>query len=113
GGAACGACPEGTYRDKSGGCEAVGGEPLSHDFPAVTSTPGQEQLGQCRSWTVGNDDDLWVNAVELVQDEDSHHSNWVFVPEDQFDGPDGIWGCGDRGYDFYLAVAAGGLLYSQ
>src|SRR5262249_2807584 len=67
----------------------------------------------CRSWTLDNDTDLLVNAVQLVQDEDSHHSNWVFVPDTSFDGPDGIWPCGDRSYDFYVATGLGGLLYAQ
>lgn len=112
-GAKCAPCGAGTYAAPTGMCEALAGTPISHDFPELTVLPGQEQLGQCRSWTLNNETELWVNAVELTQDEDSHHSNWVFVPEGTFDGPDGIWSASSRGYDFYLAVNAGGLLYAQ
>lgn len=112
-GPSCQPCGDGTYATAAGTCDAIPGTPLSHDFPMNTIPSGAEQLGNCRSWTLDNATDLWVNAVELTQDEDSHHSNWVFVPADVYDGPDGIWKCGDRGYDFYNAVNAGGLLYAQ
>lgn len=113
GAASCEACGVGTYAGSSGTCEALDGTPISHDFPEVTATPGEELLWSCRSWTLQNETDLWVNAVELFQSEDSHHSNWTWVPEDKYDGEDGIWPCGDRGFDFFGGVAAGGLLYAQ
>jgi hypothetical protein len=112
-GAQCEACAAGSYAGSTGTCAPLPGTPLAHDFPIVSSSPGQEQLGECRSWTLDNDAEIWVNAVELAQDEHSHHSNWTHVPEDQFDGPDGVWKCGARAYDFYVAVGKGGLLYSQ
>ncbi|MFT3773959.1 MAG: hypothetical protein QM820_51985 [Minicystis sp.] len=112
-GAVCQACAAGTYAASTGTCEAIVGTPLSHEFPDVTAEAGEEVLWQCRSWTLDNDTELWVNAVELTQTEDSHHSNWTYVPEDEYTGPDGIWPCGDRSYDFYAGVAAGGLVYAQ
>ncbi len=54
-----------------------------------------------------------MNAVQLSQSEASHHSNWTYVPEDMFDGPDGIWPCKDRDYDQLSAALAGGVLYAQ
>jgi hypothetical protein len=51
--------------------------------------------------------------VEVSQSESSHHSNWTFVPEDKFAGPDGIWKCKDRGYDQLSAAVFGGVLYAQ
>lgn len=112
GSARCVPCDPGTYA-VAGACSAIPGAPLSHDFPELTVKPGEEQIGSCRSWTLGNDEEIWVNAVELVQTEDSHHSNWVFVPDDELDGPDGVWPCGERGYDFYVAISLGGLVYAQ
>lgn len=112
-GASCQPCPAGHYATSTGSCEAVTGTPLSHTFPDQTTTPGQEVLGLCRAWTIDNDTDLWVSAVELTQSELSHHSNWVFVPDTVYDGPDGIFDCGDRSYDFYKGVGYGGLLYAQ
>jgi hypothetical protein len=93
--------------------KVVPGTPLSHDFPAQTVAAGEERLGECRSWTLHNDEEVWVNAVELVQTESSHHTNFVFVPDDRYPGPDGIWTCADRAYEFYTAISAGGVLFAQ
>ena len=112
-GAKCAACAAGTFVGPTGTCDAIPGTPLPHDFPDNTATAGQELTGSCRSWTLNNDAELWVNAVELSQSESSHHSNWTYVPDDKYTGPDGIWPCSGRSYDFYSGVAAGGLLYSQ
>lgn len=111
--ARCEACPEGEYAALSGACEPIGGTPLSHDFAEFTTQPGEEVLGLCQSWTLNNAEELWINAVELEQDEGSHHSNWTFVPSDVFDGPDGVWPCSDRNYSQVSAALAGGVLYAQ
>jgi hypothetical protein len=109
----CEACGSGQYAAASGSCEAIAGTPLSHDFSSFTTKPGEEVLGKCQSWTLNNAEELWVNAVELDQDEASHHSNWTFVPDDKFDGPDGVWDCQDRGYDQLTGALVGGVLYAQ
>jgi len=113
GGASCQPCGPGTYASTAGACETIPGTPMTHVFPDQTTTAGQEILGFCRSWTLDNAEDFWVNSVELVQDEYSHHSNWVYVPDTDYAGPDGIWECASRSYDFYTGVGDGGLLYSQ
>jgi hypothetical protein len=79
----------------------------------MTVNSGQEILGLCRSWTLNNDEDLWVNTVEFQQDQASHHSNFVFVPDTAYTGPDGIWTATSRNYDFYTAVSMGGVLFAQ
>ncbi|APR77259.1 Hypothetical protein A7982_02606 [Minicystis rosea] len=112
-GARCAACSGGTYASSTGTCEPIAGTTMTHTFPEQTVESGEERLHDCRSWTLNNESEIWVNTVELTQNEDSHHSNWVFVPETEFDGPDGIWTCSSRGYDFWLAVQAGGLVYAQ
>ena len=113
-GPACVVCGPGTYapHDRQG-CQPIGGTPLSHEFPDNTTEPGGELRGLCRSWTLNNPEPLWINAVELEQDEISHHSNWMFVPDDRFDGPDGIWPCAERNYSQTEAALAGGVLYAQ
>ena len=113
GGPHCVPCPAGQYASKAGQCESTGANPLVHDFPMFTLMPGQEIVGTCRSWSLNNATELWVNAVELVQDEASHHSNWMYVPNTKYDGPDGLWNCGDRGYSQLTAALAGGVLYAQ
>lgn len=112
-GARCEPCTEGMYASPAGTCDPIGGAPLSHDFPSLTTKPGEESLGLCRSWTLNNAEELWINAVALDQDEASHHSNWTFVPDDQFAGPDGVWPCSDRNYDQLSAALVGGVLYAQ
>jgi hypothetical protein len=109
----CVACARGEAVDATGACVALPGAPLTHAFDTFTTAPGEEVKGLCQSWTLDNDEELWVNAVELVQDVQSHHSNWTFVPEDQFDGPDGVWPCDERGYDQLSAAVVGGVLYAQ
>lgn len=111
--ARCASCPAGQYAASTGRCEALTGTARSHAFPENTVPARSEVLGMCRSWTVGNDGELWVTAVEFEQNERSHHSNWTFVPEGYFDGPDGIWRCADRGYHQLTAALAGGVLYAQ
>ncbi len=113
GGESCQACAAGQYVDKTGHCLKIGGTALAHSFPDQTVPSGGEVLGLCRSWTVGNATELYVNAVEIAQNESSHHSNWTFVPEDQFAGPDGVWKCKDRNYDQISAAVLGGVLYAQ
>lgn len=110
---ACNACSSGKYANRAGVCEAIGGPTVEHDFPLSTTMPGQEVLGMCRSWTLNNATELWVNAVELDQDEASHHSNWTFAPDDKYTGPDGIWPCQDRHWDQLTSALAGGVIYAQ
>ncbi|MFO0760821.1 MAG: hypothetical protein U0359_30370 [Byssovorax sp.] len=109
----CEACPVGQYAAPSGSCAAIEGTPLSHDFADFSTKPGEEVLGLCQSWTLGNVTELWVSAVELVQDEASHHSNWLFAPDDQYPGPDGVWNCEDRMYTQTATAISGGVLYAQ
>jgi hypothetical protein len=111
-GPGCQACGVGQHATREG-CKAIGGTALSHDFPETSTPPGGEIRGMCRSWTIGNAEPLYVNAVEIEQDELSHHSNWMFVPDDEFEGPDGLWTCADRNYSQLAAAVAGGVLYAQ
>jgi hypothetical protein len=96
-GTGCVACAEGSYSPTGHACQSLGTASYSHDFATFEVAAGEERLGQCQSWTLNNAEEIWVQAVELVQDEASHHSNWTFVPSDQFEGPDGVWPCDDRG----------------
>lgn len=110
---ACVACAVGSYADATGACSEIPGEVRSHTFGEFTTQAGEEVTGLCQSWTLENDEELWINAVELVQNQASHHSNWTFVPDDHFEGPDGVWPCAEREYDQITAAIAGGVLYAQ
>jgi len=112
-GPACQPCASGQYVTHEGVCADIEGTAHRHEFPEFNTPSGDEVLGLCRSWTLGNPEEIWVNAVELTNTELSHHSNWTFVPNDQFDGPDGVWPCSDRGYSQLEAAVFGGVLYAQ
>jgi len=88
-------------------------ETLSHDFPSFDVEPGEEHDRYCQSWTLDNDETLWVEAVEMTNGGSFHHSNWFYVPEDRYDGPDGTWECDERGFDNALAGGIGGVLFAQ
>ncbi len=109
----CTACSEGEWATPAGLCEAIGGTAMKHEFAEFTTSAGEEILGLCQSWTLGNETDIWVNTVELQQDALSHHSNWTFSPEDEFPGEDGVWPCDERDYDQLTAAVAGGVIYAQ
>src|SRR5262245_18424099 len=36
---------------------------LRHTFPAIDIEPGQEITALCQSWTIGNDQPLYLNSV--------------------------------------------------
>lgn len=109
----CSACEPGTRVNPEGICAPLEGTPLRHVFPEIRVEPGGEISGLCRSWTLGNEEPIWVSAVELTQNELSHHSNWTFVPDTGYVGDDGTWPCADRGYDQLGAALMGGVLYAQ
>lgn len=86
---------------------------LEHRFPDVTFAAGEERSGFCQSWTLGNSSPVNVNSVELAAGPGWHHSNWFYVPDSEYDGPDGVWDCDERGFDGAAAALVGGVLYAQ
>ena len=109
----CEQCSPGQYAKDADTCAPIPGEITVHDFGVYQLAPAEELDDVCQSWTVGNDDELWVNAVELETNGGYHHSNWLFAPDDQYAGPDGAWKCSDRGYSELTAAVAGGVLFAQ
>lgn len=86
---------------------------LSHDFGVTTLMPGAEIASQCNSWTLNNPTDLWVNAVVMDNGGAHHHSNWFFVPDKNYDVPDGKWECGSAHFAEVEAAILGGVLFAQ
>lgn len=111
----CLACDEGAYPTAPlGACAPLPGETLHHDFGDQTLGPGEEIGSMCQTWVLGNETELFVNAVELRNGGGYHHSNWFFVPEAFRDWPTGAWlGCYSDGFDEITAALAGGVLYAQ
>lgn len=87
--------------------------PYLHRFGPYTLEAGEEIASQCVSWSIGNDLPIFANQVALATGAGFHHSNWFWVPEDKFPGPDGAWDCDSRGYDEPIAAFAGGVLFAQ
>src|SRR5687768_11655835 len=84
-----------------------------HDFGVYEVAAGQEIDGLCQSWTLDNPTELWVSEVELDNDGAYHHGNWLFVPDDSFEVPDGAWSCDDHEFDELIAAILGGVLFAQ
>ena len=88
-------------------------KPQTFDFGPYALTPGQEVSNQCVSVTLNNEQPLFINAVEMTSGPGFHHSNWFWVPDHLFAGPDGQWNCDERGYDEAEAGFSGGVLFAQ
>jgi hypothetical protein len=99
----------------SGGSES-GGEPeqvtLTHEF-GEAQLDAFEEIEPCVSWTLNNEQPLYVQAVTLSNLSGFHHSNWFVVSDDNYQGPDGYWQCSDRDFDELMAAQAGTVIFAQ
>ena len=73
----------------------------------------QEVTSDCVQISLNNAKPIFVNSVELTTGPGFHHSNWFFVPEHVFAGPDGTFRCDDRFFDIASAAATGGVFFAQ
>lgn len=83
----------------------------THTFPAIELEAGGEVQNLCQSWTLNNAEPLLVNGVVMDAEDGWHHSNWMFVSEDEFEGPDGTWPCSERAFNEINAAVAGGAVF--
>jgi hypothetical protein len=109
----CQPCPSGQYAPTADSCSPIAGTMQAKDFGTYALAANQEIDPLCQSWTLNNESELWVNAVELETSGGYHHSNWLFVPDTKYPGPDGAWPCAERGYDELSAAISGGVLFAQ
>jgi hypothetical protein len=93
--------------------ECPDGTCLEGELGTWTIGPVQERDGLCFSWTLGNEETLYINALTATNDGYFHHSNWFWVPEDEWALPDGPWDCGDNDFSELQAAALGGVLFAQ
>ena len=86
-----------------------------HDyhFGPYDLAAGEEHDSQCVSVTLANELPMFVNEVSLTTGPGFHHSNWFWVPDSSYPGPDGTWRCSSRNFDEPLAAAVGGVLFAQ
>ena len=86
----------------------------THTFPAIELAVGAELLDDCQAWTLDNAEPIYVNAVTMDAGPGWHHSNWMFVPDTLFPGPDGTFRCRERGFDeLQAALGGGGVFFAQ
>jgi len=85
---------------------------IEHEISTVVIDPGTEDEDLCQSWTLNNPTELWVNSITEYNDGAYHHANWFFVPDDDFDLPDGTWRCSEQGFDELVAALLGGYLFA-
>jgi len=100
------------------GCSTEAGPPpeaptFTHEFLPLSVSARQEIPDQCMSWTLDNDEPIWVNTVRAQNEGGFHHSNWTYVPDTAFVGADGNWPCADRGFDQIAAATMGGVFFAQ
>jgi hypothetical protein len=60
---ACKACAKGEYAKDADTCAAIPGTVQAHDFGVFRLEPGDEHNDLCQSWTLGNEEELWVNSA--------------------------------------------------
>jgi hypothetical protein len=85
----------------------------SYEFGPFTVEPQGEDTSLCVAITLHNPAPIYVNTVELTTGPGFHHSNWFFVPEHAFPGPDGTFKCDDRSFDIAAAAVLGGVFFAQ
>ena len=84
-----------------------------YEFGPFTVAAQQEDTTHCVQITLHNTETVYVNTVELTTGPGFHHSNWFFVPEHIFAGPDGTFTCDERNFDIAAAAAVGGVFFAQ
>jgi hypothetical protein len=85
---------------------------FSADVSTVEIGAGVEDEDTCQSWTLDNPTELWVNRISQVNGGAYHHANWFFVPDDEFDLPDGTWSCSEQDFSELNAALLGGYLFA-
>jgi hypothetical protein len=85
----------------------------TYEFGPFHVEPNQEVDGSCVQISLNNDTYVNVNAVELTTGTGFHHSNWFYVPNTTFNGPDGTFDCDDRNFDQAVAAIFGGVIFAQ
>jgi hypothetical protein len=85
----------------------------SFDFGPYAVKASQEIESECVQITLHNEEAVFVTSVELTTGPGFHHSNWTYVPEHVYPGPDGKFDCYDRGYSEAISAVFGGVIFAQ
>jgi hypothetical protein len=90
-----------------------GNEQRRYAFGPFTLPSNTEDTEKCVQISLDNDEALFVNSVELTTGPGFHHSNWFYVPEHVFPGPDGTFDCDARSFNQATAGIFGGVFFAQ
>ncbi|MEX1362717.1 MAG: hypothetical protein AB1Z98_06295 [Nannocystaceae bacterium] len=85
---------------------------VTHSFGAITLDP-LEETQPCIQWTLNNEEPVYISSVTLTNQGGFHHSNWFIVPETAYEGEDGFFDCGSRGFTELDAALQGTVLTAQ
>jgi hypothetical protein len=85
---------------------------FERDVSTITIGAGVEDEDTCQSWTLDNPTELWVTGISQTNGGAYHHANWFFVPDDEFEQPDGTWSCNDAQFSELTAALLGGYLFA-
>lgn len=104
--AACGGGDDGACDPMTEACT------FEADVSTIEIGPGVEDEDTCQSWTLNNPTELWVTGITQRNGGAYHHANWFFVPDNQFDLPDGTWSCSEHDFQELTAALLGGYLFA-
>jgi hypothetical protein len=85
---------------------------LERAVSTIEVPAGVEEEDTCQSWTLNNPTELWVTGITQQNDGAYHHANWFFVPDNEFDLPDGTWSCSEHEFSEVVAALLGGYLFA-
>jgi hypothetical protein len=104
-----GSCSEGPGDEPEGPADEAA---FSYFFGLNVLAP-YDEVWPCASWTLDNEEPLYVTQTELLNQGMYHHSTWLAVPDHFYDGPDGFWDCNERGFNEVEGAVAGTVLIAQ
>ena len=85
---------------------------LERAVSTIEVPAGVEEEDTCQSWTLNNPTELWVTGITQQNDGAYHHANWFFVPDNEFNLPDGTWSCSEHEFSEVVAALLGGYLFA-
>ena len=86
---------------------------MTHTFEPLSVGVAEEVTNVCQSWTLDNDEPIYVSKIRQRNGGAWHHSNWYFVPESAYPGEDGTWTCDEREFGDVASALQGGVFFAQ
>ena len=81
-------------------------------FGPFTVAPSEEITGRCVYIDLKNDQDIYINEVDLDTGPGFHHSNWYYFPKDRYAGMGSVFDCDETALPPTAGIF-GGVLFAQ